>query len=245
MSRRKGKLYVGTSGYQYNHWKGVFYPEDLPKREWFRFYSRYFDTVEINNTFYRLPGPETFDHWREEAPRDFCYAVKFSRYGSHIKRLKDPESTIEKFLDSAKQLKGTLGPILVQLPPNWGVDLERLENFLAVAPKRYRWVMEFRDRAWLCKQVYELLEKYGVALCVHDMIEDHPFRATAEWTYLRFHGNRYGESYSPQALTAQAGRIHGWLEDGLDVFAYFNNDKDGYAAENARDLKRYLSNRQR
>lgn len=243
MNRRKGKSYLGTSGYQYDHWKGVFYPEKLPKKDWFRFYSERFDTVEINNTFYHLPGPETFDKWRKDAPREFCYAVKFSRYGSHIKRLKDPEATIGKFLKNAQRLEETLGPILVQLPPHWGVDLERLATFLEAAPGRYRWTVEFRDPAWLCGEVYELLEKHRVALCVHDMIENHPFRITADWVYLRFHGDHYGDRYSPQALTAQSRRIHQCLEDRLDVYAYFNNDKDGHAAANAADLKRYLSNR--
>lgn len=240
---RKGKSYLGTSGYQYDHWKGVIYPEKMAKKDWFRFYSERFDTVEINNTFYHLPGPETFDKWRNDAPEKFCYAVKFSRYGSHIKRLKDPDATIGKFLDNAQRLKETLGPILVQLPPNWGVDLERLATFLEAAPGKHRWAVEFRDPAWLCRKVYELLEKHRVALCVHDMIADHPFRVTADWVYLRFHGDHYGDSYSPQALTAQSRRIHQCLEDGLDVYAYFNNDKDGHAVANVADLKRYLSNR--
>ena len=239
---RKGKCYLGTSGYHYDHWKGVFYPEDIPKKGWFHFYSQHFDTVEINNTFYHLPGPETFDTWRKEAPENFCYAVKFSRYGSHIKRLKDPESTIGKFLECAQHLKATLGPILVQLPPNWNLNLDRLEKFLEATPRDYRWAMEFRARCWLCSEVYELLEKHRVALCVHDMIEDHPFKATTDWIYLRLHGDHYSGSYSHQALTAKAQRIHGYLEDGLDVFAYFNNDSEGYAVQNAADLKRYLSN---
>lgn len=243
MSRRKGKCYLGTSGYQYDHWKGVFYPKDVAKKDWFDFYSRHFDTVEINNTFYHLPSAEIFDKWRKDAPEHFCYAVKFSRYGSHLKRLKDPESTIGKFLNNAKRLKETLGPILVQLPPNWGLDLERLENFLDAAPTKHRWALEVRDPAWLCADVYELLEKHRAALCVHDMIENHPFEITTDWVYLRFHGDHYGDSYSHQALTAQSKRIYGCLEDGLDVYAYFNNDKDGHAVENVAALKRYVANR--
>ena len=147
MSRYQGELRIGTSGYHYDHWKGVFYPEDLPKTEWFSYYARQFDTVEINNTFYRLPEATTFEAWRRQAPKGFCYALKFSRYGSHIVRLKKPRDTIGKFLKRADRLGEFLGPILVQLPPNWKADPERLAAFLKAAPNDYRWAVEFRDRS--------------------------------------------------------------------------------------------------
>ena len=235
------QFHIGTSGYQYDHWRGVFYPEDIPKTRWFDHYASQFDTVEINNTFYNLPKPKTFDDWREQSPEGFLYVLKFSRYGSHMKRLKDPEGPIEKFLEGAKRLRKRLGPILVQLPPNWNVNAERLKGFLDTAPSEYRWVIEFRDPSWLCQDVYDLLRDRNAALCVHDMIEDHPREVTADFVYLRFHGENYATKYTHQALSVTAQRVRDRLAEGLDVFVYFNNDAHGYAVENALDLKRYLT----
>jgi uncharacterized protein YecE (DUF72 family) len=240
MTAKKGQLRIGTSGYQYDHWKGIFYPRDIPKSRWFGHYARHFDTVEINNTFYNLPKPKTFDDWREAAPENFCYVLKYSRFGTHIKRLKDPDDHVNKFLEAATHLRGKLGPILVQLPPKWNPDLERLSDFLKVTPRKYRWAVEFRDKKWLCDEAYGILRKHNVALCVHDLIENHPREVTANWMYLRYHGVNYAGCYSPQALSAEARRIRDYLADGLDVFAYFNNDAEGYAVQNAMDLRRYV-----
>ncbi len=234
-----GTLRVGTSGWQYDHWRSRFYPADLPKKRWFDFYAGRFGTVEINSTFYRLPEAATFDGWREAAPRGFRYAVKYSRYGSHLKRLKDPQRHLDAFVERASRLKRALGPVLVQLPPNFKADPVRLDAFLAAAPRRWRWAVEFRDPSWLDDAVFEVLEKRGAALCIHDLLDDHPRRVTAGFVYLRFHGKNYGGSYSPQRLTAEAKRIRGWLGEGLDVFAYFNNDRGGHAVHNARELRRY------
>jgi uncharacterized protein YecE (DUF72 family) len=234
------ELRIGTSGYQYDHWKGIFYPEDLPKKRWFQHYASRFDTVEINNTFYRLPQATAFDAWRRQAPKGFCYALKLSRYGTHLKRLKDPKKWISNFTDRAKKLRAALGPILVQLPPNWDLNVERLQIFLKTAPANYRWALEFRDPRWLCAETYNLLKNHNAALCIHDRIEDHPREVTADWVYLRFHGVRYGGSYTREVLRQQARHIKGYLDQGLDVFAYFNNDRDGYAIQNATDLKREL-----
>ena len=236
----RGRLRIGTSGYQYEHWRGRFYPEALPKKGWFRYYARHFDTVEINNTFYRLPSATTFDDWRKHAPQGFCYALKFSRYATHLKHLKDPRRPIRVFLRGAERLQASLGPILVQLPPHWSVDIDRLATFLLAAPKRHRWVIEFRDRSWLCDEVYALLSAHGAALCVHDLIEDHPRERTADWLYLRFHGVQYDQGYSPQRLTAEARRIRDALEAGHDVFAYFNNDRHAHAIHDAAVLRRYV-----
>lgn len=234
-----GTLRVGTSGWQYDDWRSRFYADDLPKKRWFHFYARHFDTVEINNTFYHLPEASTFDDWREAAPRGFCYAVKYSRYGSHRKRLRDPEQHLDAFAERVARLRSTLGPVLVQLPPNFKVDPERLDTFLAAAPGRWRWAVEFRDPSWLDDAVYAVLERRRAALCIHDLLDDHPRRVTAGFVYLRFHGKDYGGSYSPQRLTAEARRIRGWLADGLDVYAYFNNDRGGRAVLNAQQLRRY------
>jgi uncharacterized protein YecE (DUF72 family) len=240
MNRHHGVLRIGTSGYHYDHWRGIFYPEDLPKAGWFVHYARNFDTVEINNTFYHLPSAAAFDAWKEQAPEGFCYALKFSRYGSHILRLKNPRDTIRRFLQRADRLGEFLGPILVQLPPNWKADPERLAAFLKVAPKDYRWALEFRDPRWLSEEVFSILKEHSSALCVHDMIDDHPRLVTAEWVYLRFHGERYSGCYSRQFLTARAVEIRRYLAEGRDVYAYFNNDAEGYAVVNAADLRRYI-----
>ncbi len=243
MAKKKGKLHIGTSGYQYDHWRGPFYPKDIPKQSWFDYYADHFQSVEINNTFYNLPKAETFDKWAADAPRGFCFALKFSRYGTHQKKLKEPEELIDRFLSHAERLGRRLGPILVQLPPRWHPNLERLDEFLSVAEGRARWALEVRESEWLSDELYTLLSKHDVALCIHDMIDRHPEVITTSWTYLRFHGNHYRGSYSPQKLTAIAGRIDALRDDGISVYVYFNNDEAGYAAKNAQQLKDYLARR--
>jgi len=240
MGKERGSLRVGTSGWQYDHWSGRFYPEDLPKHEWFGYYAEHFDTVEVNNTFYRLPEPRTFDNWFEQAPEGFCYVLKFSRHGTHLKHLKDPGDTIGLFMERARRLGPTLGPILVQLRPNWHVNVERLAGFLEAAPGDQRWALEFRDETWLCEEVFDVLREHGAALCIHDMIDDHPREITADWVYLRYHGADTWGDYSHRTLAAQARMIQGYLADGLDVYAYFNNDAQAYSVSNACDLRRYV-----
>jgi uncharacterized protein YecE (DUF72 family) len=225
----------------YPHWRGRFYPCDLPPQEWLGFYAERFDSVEINNTFYQLPEARTFDVWRDEVPEDFCFALKFSRYGSHQRKLREPAATIGRFLERADRLGSRLGPILVQLPPRWRADPDRLAGFLDAVPSGYRFAFEFRDESWLCPAVYELLRERGAALCIHDLVEGHPRELTARFTYLRFHGAGYAGSYPPQALAAQARRIRGWRRAGRDVYAYFNNDAQAFAVRNAADLRRYTS----
>jgi len=228
---------IGTSGWQYEHWRGLFYPPAINRRDWFRFYADRFDTVEINNTFYNLPSESVFDSWRARAPENFLFALKFSRYGSHYRRLLEPQASIDAFVDRARRLEEHLGPILVQLPPRWKADAIRLSAFLDAAPSTMRWAVEFRDPSWLCEPVYEVLRSHGAALCIHDMIQDHPRVVTTSWTYLRFHGTHHAGDYDRRSLTVEAGRIGGLLEQGLDVYAYFNNDGGGHALHNAEDLR--------
>jgi uncharacterized protein YecE (DUF72 family) len=237
-------LRIGTSGWHYDHWAQIFYPRGLPKSEWFPFYARFFDTVEINNSFYRLPSAETFTAWRRRAPAGFCYAVKFSRFGSHLKRLTDARSTINYFLAAAERLGRTLGPILIQLPPRWRANPERLNSFLAEAPRRQRWAVEFRDPSWLTDEVFSILEKHRAALCLHDMIKDHPAVLTTDWTYLRYHGEKsHRGNYTRPALEKAADRISEFLEQRRDVYVYFNNDVRGYAIKNALTLGNILARR--
>lgn len=238
-----GRFRVGTSGYHYPHWKGILYPEEAPPEEWFAHYVRRFDTVEVNNTFYQLPDRGTVEAWRDRAPRGFLYSVKFSRYGTHLKHLLDADEVVQNFLDAVEPLGDRLGPILVQLPPDWRAAPERLASFLGVAGGCARWAVEVRDPDWLREEVYRVLREAGAALCIHDMIEDHPREITADWTYLRYHGDAYTGSYSHQKLSADADRIADRLAEGLDVYAYFNNDAGGHAVRNASDLERYVTSR--
>ena len=236
------QLRIGTSGYQYKHWKEIFYPEGVPVRRWFEHYAGQFDTVEINNSFYHLPTESTFDSWRERAPDGFLYALKFSRFATHMKRLKDPEEPLELFVGRAERLQDHLGPILVQLPPRWEANIDRLAGFLEAAPKKHRWAIEFRDDSWLTDEVFALLRKHNAALCIHDLLPNHPWELTADWTYLRFHGGRrYNRPYSPEQLAKAAYSIRGFLRGGLDTFVYFNNDVGGHAFRNARELRKMLT----
>lgn len=234
------KIYIGTSGYQYKHWKGDFYPNDLPVKDWFEFYAKHFDTVEINNTFYKMADAETFENWREAAPKDFCYSIKYSRFGTHMKKLKDPNGHVNYFLDRAIHLKDTLGPVLVQLPPKWKRNYPRLEEFLQETPRDLRWAIEIRDPDWFSEEFYELLRKYNAPLVFHDMIKDHPRELTADWVYMRFHGQNYSGSYSKEELESTADEIRKYKEMGKDVFVYYNNDLDGHAIRNVITLKEIL-----
>lgn len=243
MPHAHGSYRIGTSGYVYNHWRGDFYPKKMTQKDWFEHYAAHFATVEINNSFYRSPSPDTFAQWRARAPKGFVYAVKYSRFGSHMKRLLDPEQHMARFLVSALELRETLGPVLVQLPPNWGADPERLDAFLRVAPKKLRWALEFRDASWLYEAVYAVLRRHNAALVIHDLLPDHPEVRTADWCYRRYHGQNYGGSYTPQYLGAHARMMAADLDAGRDVYAYFNNDVGGHAVRNALALRRYLDAR--
>ena len=239
-----GVVRIGTSGWHYKHWLGGFYPATLSAKDMFRFYALHFDTVEINNTFYRLPKPETFESWRDNSPPDFLFAVKASRFITHMKKLKDPESSSLKFFDGAERLGEKLGPVLFQLPPRWRVDTERLQRFLEVLPQGHRYVIEIRDESWLVREVYEVLRQFNVAFCIHDLARmQTPLEITADLTYLRFHGPgeaKYRGSYSDSDLQEWANRIADWKSAGIDTYAYFNNDVGGHAITNAQTLKALL-----
>jgi uncharacterized protein YecE (DUF72 family) len=241
---RRGHIRIGTSGWNYKHWRGVFYPERLPAADWFAFYARTFDTVEINNTFYRLPSADAFVAWRRQAPLHFLYAVKASRYLTHMKKLKDPESALDNILGRARRLGPRLGPVLYQLPPHWHCNLDRLRQFLAALPSDLRHVMEFRDPSWHTDAVRDLLDEHGVGFCIHEMRgSESPLWATGPLAYLRFHGpteRKYAGCYPASQLRRWAKRIEHLRGAGRDVYAYFNNDGGGYAITNALQLKELL-----
>ncbi len=238
----KGRIRVGCSGWVYNHWRNIFYPKEVPQKAWFEFYARHFDTVEINNSFYRLPKPETFAGWRKRSPDGFCFAVKASRFITHIKRLKDPEESVKRFFESVEPLGDRTGPILWQLAPSFHRDDERLAAFLQALPRSYLHTFEFRHKSWLDAEVYALLSEHRVALCIPDRPDlPQDVRCTTDWSYLRLHGSNHDNGdYSQAELDTWAGRIREFAEDGTDVWVYFDNDQHGFAIDNARYLREKL-----
>ncbi len=232
---------VGTSGWNYGHWRELFYPRGLKQSEWLAFYAGSFDTVEINATFYRLPKPEYVDGWAASVPDGFRFAVKGSRYLTHIKRLGDSGEPLDRFFDLMDRLGDKAGPVLWQLPPQLKRDDDRLAAFAGALPGGWRHAFEFRHESWFDQGVYDILDRAGAALC----IADHPdrpqdFVLTADWTYLRLHHGEAEGSYSGRQLEGWARRIREFTSGGADVFAFFNNDWKGYALDNARALRGLL-----
>lgn len=244
-----GRVRVGTSGWIYKHWKKVVYPADLPPRKWLAHYAAAFDTVELNNSFYRLPSAEAFREWARQAPPGFVFAVKASRYLTHMKKLKDPEAPLANVLGRARELGDHLGPVLYQLPPGWHVDVGRLRHFLSILPADFTHVVEFRDPTWYADAVREALAEFNVGFCVHDLRgEPTPEWVTGPVVYVRFHGptaRAYAGRYTEAQLRLSAERIHGWRRAGRDVYAYFNNDDAGHAVTNARELRILLAEEER
>ena len=239
---------VGCSGWVYKHWRGPVYPQDLPAKRWFEHYATLFDTVEINNSFYRLPTEAAAEGWAAQAPPGFTYALKLGQFGSHRMKLKDAASWLPNHLDRVARLGASAGPTLVQLPPRWKRNAERLDEFLAVAPKTRRWAVELREPSWLHEEVYDVLRRHGAALCIHDLLAGHPWERTTDWTYVRFHGphaleHKYQGRYGPDGLYWMSERLAEWLAEGCDVYAYFNNDDSGFAVEDARGLAERLGHR--
>lgn len=230
---------IGTSGFSYQHWRGVFYPDRLAPSHWLSYYTAHFETVELNTTFYRLPSETAVQRWLSLAPMHFRFAVKLSRYITHTKRLLDAGDALARFLARVGVLEDHLGPILIQLPPLMQKNLPRLEAFLQLCSPTYQWAIEFRNDDWLADDTYQLLKKTGVALCIHDMIREHPRVCTADFTYVRFHGydTRYGGDYPDFILQEWSEQLHAWQLENIGGFVYFNNDAHGYAVKNATTLK--------
>jgi uncharacterized protein YecE (DUF72 family) len=238
---------IGCSGWNYAHWRnGVFYPHRLPARRWLECYAQYFDTVEINSTFYRLPKVEAVANWVAQSPPDFLFAVKASRYLTHIKRLLDLDGGLERFYERIAPLRDSpkMGPVLWQLPPTFKRDHERLAAALPRLPKRERHCFEFRHPSWFVDDTYALLREHGVALVIGDHARVHAFQShehTTDWTFVRFHAGTRGRNgnYSESELEEWAQRFERWREH-VDVYAYFNNDWQGFAPRNASWLKRRM-----
>jgi uncharacterized protein YecE (DUF72 family) len=240
------RILVGTSGWSYKHWKSVFYPDDVASKDWLAYYASRFDTVELNTTFYRTPPSSSFCGWHEHVPRGFVFAVKASRFITHIKRLNDADETVPRQMASVQPLGSALGPTLFQLPPTMERDMERLSGLLEALPKKGRFAMEFRNESWDHAEVYDLLARYDVGVCLHDWHRHRwSYRAAeggASLVYVRFHGpsGDYEGRYAERTLKTWASRCKKWRADGRDVFCYFNNDAAGNAIRDALTLRRLL-----
>jgi len=237
MGARVSRVRVGTSGYLYRHWRSVFYPPRLAQEDWLPYYARFFDTVELNATFYRLPTPEAVDRWRVLVPEQFVFAVKGSRYLTHMKRLLDAGEGLRRFFGPVSRLGPKLGPTLWQLPPHLRPDTARLDLFLARLPPG-RHAVEFRDQAWYSEETCGVLDRHAAAFCEHDQIGRPPPRLTGGWRYLRFHGAaaRHAGRYGAASLRPVAEDLLAWGRRGRIAHVYFNNDADGHAVRDALDL---------
>ena len=237
------RYFIGTSGWHYDDWRIRFYPERLPKAKWLEFYADHFSTVELNNSFYRLPSETAFTGWRDSSPANFTFALKVSRFITHIKRLKDSKEAVDNFITRAGILGDKLGPLLYQLPPNMHRNDDVLESFLSGLPQEMEHVIEFRHQSWLEEKVFGILHKYNVGLCVFDMPDfSCPLVATADFAYVRFHGSEelYSGCYSDEELADWAERVADLAASLKAVYIYFNNDVEGFAIRNAVTIRDYL-----
>lgn len=238
-------VHIGTSGWHYKHWVGTFYPPKTPASKMFDLYAEHFDTVELNNSFYKLPAAETFREWRDAAPRNFLFAVKASRFITHNLKLKNPQNALDNILSRAEELQKKLGPVLFQLPPRWSKNVERLDEFLTVLPRYHRYTFEFREPSWHCEEVHAVLRKHNAAYCIHEIAGFHTDLAiTADFTYVRLHGpgaGKYEGSYTDSQLQRWARQIQAWSRTLKAIYIYFDNDQAGYAPANALRLKELVA----
>lgn len=240
---RHGAIHIGTSGWNYAHWRGRFYPERLPAKDMLAFYAERLRTVEINKSHYRLLSAAEVAAWTGQAPRGFVFACKAHRFTTHNKKLKDPVSSTERFFPPLKPLGRRLGPILFQLPPKWRRNVERLDAFLAAMPKGHRYAVEFRDETWFDDAVLTVLRRHRAAFCIYELDGRRtPEPVTARFVYIRLHGpgGKYQGNYSEAALRGWADKIRAWSHAGKAVYCYFDNDDSAYAAFNAMRLREML-----
>lgn len=238
-----GSIHIGTSGWSYKHWRGLYYPPKLPARLWLSYYAKEFNTTEINGSFYRIPTIETVENWMAQVPKGFVFCPKMSRFLSHMKKLRDPEEPLERFFSVFEPMKKMMGPVLIQLPPFLAFHYDVAENFykiLATVYREYRFVMEVRHMTWLEEVSLTLMTKYNVGFVISQSGDKFPYSemVTAQNVYVRFHGPAalYASSYSSETLKVFAKKFKGWQAEGLNVWAYFNNDIFGYAPADAKRL---------
>jgi uncharacterized protein YecE (DUF72 family) len=238
------RLFVGTSGWIYKGWAGSFYPEGLSAREHLSYYASRFNTVEINASFYRLPSESMARGWRERAPEGFSYAVKGSRFITHMKKLNVERKSIDIFFERAALLKEHLGPILWQLPPNLHYDPLRLDKFLSMLPKKFRYAVEFRHPSWIRKETFDVLRRHKAAhVHVSSMAMPMDFTMTTDFIYIRFHGleGGFAHDYTRSQLKPWAEHGHAAWREGRAVYAYFNNDANTRAPGNAKTLREMIA----
>jgi uncharacterized protein YecE (DUF72 family) len=236
----QGKIYIGTSGWSYKHWMGTFYPPGTKQKDRFPYYQKFFKTVELNSPFYHLPPRQTFEKWKDDVPHDFIYAVKASRFITHMKKLNDAGDSLTRLLDNASGLEEKLSIILFQLPPKWEINVERFRTFLEKLPKGNRYTFEFRDQTWYREEIYSLLREFNCAFCIYELAGHvSPIEITANYVYVRLHGpgDKYQGTYTDEVLAEWAGRCKDWSDTGKDVYVYFDNDQEGFAAFNAIKLQ--------
>lgn len=235
--------YIGTSGWVYPHWRRSVYPVHSSTDNWLSFYAGLLSSVEINSSFYRLPTHEDINKWCGSVPDDFIFSIKASRYITHMKKLREPSTILGPLLERAFAFGERLGPILFQLPPSWHKNLDRLEAFLEQLPSRLLYAFEFRDTTWFHEDTYAILNKYNIALCIHEIGNYHsPRKLTADFTYIRLHGPDapYHGRYSDHELLVWAKQIIAWAEESISTYCYFDNDESGYAFHNARKLQQLI-----
>jgi uncharacterized protein YecE (DUF72 family) len=241
----KGEFFIGISGWANGYFRGILYPENLPSREYLTHYARYFHTVEVNSTFYRFSRKSTFQKWHDQTPENFTFSVKAPRYFTHDNRLEDPDHRMSEFIESLEGFANKLGPILFQLPPSQKLDQKKLKAFLKILPKDFSYVFEFRHDTWYRDEIFELLDKRGIATCVADLkTKTSPLVSTGPTAYVRLHGPAklpYRESYSEKAISLWAKRSKRWSKLGKDVYIYFDNTIGGAAARDALALSSSLS----
>lgn len=234
------QVHIGTSGWSYNHWKENFYPKGLVSTGWLNYYTTVFSTVEVNTTFYHAPLATTTKKWAETVPKNFQFSIKASRYITHQKRLNNCQESLNFFYNSIEKLKPKAGPILFQLPPSFAINTERLKEFLELLTNDYRYTIEFRHTTWYTKDIYALLSKHKIALCITDLNGKlSPQEITTDFTYLRLHGphKSYRGSYGPRSLRAWKKKIQRCIDSNVEVYCYFDNDEKGYAVTDAKFLQ--------
>lgn len=238
-------IWIGTSGWVYEHWRGIFYPDGLKQPGWLSFYADHFQTVEINRSYYRLPTRDQFAAWAADVAGHpgFTFAVKASRYITHMKKLRDPEEPIQRLADATAGLNNAAGPFLYQLPPRWRADVPRLAAFLDALPPGQQAAFEFRDESWLQPAVYDLLERHGKTLVIaisggHASPRETPW--IGPFRYVRVHGGAWGIGLAEDELRWWADRIGGDARSGITSYVYFNNDPGGHALWNAFRLRELL-----
>lgn len=237
------KYFIGTSGWHYNHWIGPFYSAGLPKTQWLEFYSGSFSTVELNNSFYRLPSEKAFEQWKMQSPAGFIFALKVSRLITHMKKMRNVEILLNNFISRARILKKKLGALLYQTPPDMLRNDDLLESFLSLLPRDLQHTFEFRHPSWHCKEICEILRSHRAGYCIFDMPGfTTPREVTSSFSYIRFHGSEslYGSSYADKELDYWAEWMKSLPDSVTKCYVYFNNDANGYAVFNARKLIQLL-----